>query len=275
MQKRFFTIIIILLYASSCFAAVAGNTTDPKVPYGSGISKMKASGLGPFKVGFDYDWIHERNLKGGDDTQNAEIDGSKYIFRIAYTFADRIEPYINVGIINLRTSWDQGGFDIKGKSEHGFLSGIGTKIGLFEIPEHRLRFSMDWHYLYSDAGFDDDSAHVGDPHRNISLAQFKVKEWQIAGLVSMEFLLEYDRKNPAAIASLIPYVGLAYADSDIDVHFVHDNTGVKYDIGNAENKDKILLITGCNLLAPDDIALNVEGRWIGEVSASGGITLKF
>lgn len=271
MLKKLFITGIILLFASSCFAATAGNTSDPKTPYGPGIANMQASGLGPFKVSFDCDWIFDKDLTGASGVTSAEIEGQKYLVRIGYTFADRIEPYLKLGGSHLKASWKQRGYDIKAKSEHGLAIGLGAKALVFEIPEHRLRFSLDGQYLYTDP--DIREGFVDNPERSISVTEFKVKEWQIAGMVSMEFPLNYDKKDPAAIYSLIPYAGLAYSNSDNDVRF--RCAGVDFDLGNAENEDKFVLITGCDLISPENVSLNAEGRWIGETAASGGVTVKF
>jgi len=271
MAKKFFITGIILLFASSCFAATAGNTSDPKMPYGPGIANMKASGLGPFKVGFDSECLFDKDLKGKSGISSAEIEGQRHLFKIGCTFAERIEPYVKLGISHLKTSWKQGNTQLKVKGEDAFTLGVGGKVLVYEIPEHRIRLSLDGQYLYTDLGVD--NASVNAPYRSVTAAEFKIKEWQIAGIIGIELPVSYNKRDPAAIYSLVPYVGFAYFDSETDAKFTY--SGTAYDLGKAENDNKFLFITGCDINAPEHVSLNIEGRWIGETAASGGLTIKF
>lgn len=272
MVKKFFITGVILLFAGSGFAATAGNTSDPKTPYGPGLANMQATGLGPFKVGFDADWIFGRDLEKKDSITDAETEGEWYLFRIGYTFAERIEPYVKIGMSHLKTSWDDNGTDLKVKGENAFAVGVGGKALVYEIPEYRLRLSLNGQYLYTEP--DIDTAKVGIlADRYVTATEYRVKEWQIASIISIELPLNYNRRDPAAIYSLIPYLGLAYFDSETKAKFVY--TGRTYNLDKAENDNKFLLITGCDINAPNNASLNIEGRWVGETAASGGLTLKF
>lgn len=272
MVKKFFITGMILLFAGSCFAATAGNTSDPKTPYGPGLANMQATGLGPLKVGFDGDWIFNKDLKGKNDISNAGIEGQWYLFRMGYTFAERVEPYVKLGMSHLETSWTQGNDNVKIKGTNAFTVGVGGKVLVCEIPEYRLRLSLNGQYLYTEP--DIDKADINNMlNAVVSAAEFNVKEWQIGGILSIEFPLNYDKRDPAAIHSLIPYVGFAYFDSETKTKFTVGNT--TYDLNKAENDNKFLLITGCDINAPNNASLNIEGRWVGETAASGGLTLKF
>ena len=271
MLKRVAIIACVLLYAGSCFAQVAGNTSDPRIPYGPGIANLQESGIGPIKAGFDADWVFDRDLDGGSGASSAELEGQKYLVRIGYTIADRFEPYIKLGTAHLKSSWNQYGLQVKTRGENGFVFGVGGKALLYEIPEHRIRFSMDGQYIHTNP--DIKSAHIEGSERSVSATEFKVNEWQIAGIASMEFLVNGGTSNSATPYSVIPYLGIAYADSKTDVKFTTVND--TYDIGSASSDNKFVFLTGCDIVAPENISLNVEGRWIGETAASGGCTLKF
>ena len=271
MLKRVAVVACVLLYAGSCFAQVAGNTSDPKIPYGPGIANLQASGIGPIKASFDVDWVFDKDLSGGSSVTSAESEGQKYLLRLGYTIADRFEPYIKLGTSHLKSSWHQNNVLVKMRGEDGFAFGIGGRGLLFDIPEHRIRFSMDAQYLYTDPGVK--SAHIEGAERSVSASEFKVSEWQIAGIVSMEFIMNGDTSNPATPYSVIPYLGIAYADSKTDSKFTF--AGTIYDIGSASSDDKFVFLTGCDITAPENISINIEGRWVGETAASGGCTLKF
>jgi opacity protein-like surface antigen len=271
MLKRAVIIACVLLYTGSCFALTAGNTSDIKIPYGPGIANLQESGIGPIKAGFDAEFVFDRDLDGESGVSSAESEGQKYLLRIGYTISDRMEPYIKLGTSHLKASWNQNGVQAKAKAENGFAFGIGGKALLFDIPEHRIRFSVDGQYLYTDPDIKD--VHIDGSNRTISASEFKVSEWQVAGILSMEFLINDSSNNPATPYSLIPYLGLAYTDSKTGVKFTSDN--VNYDLGDASSKNKFVFLTGCDITAPENISLNVEGKWIGETAASGGCTLKF
>jgi hypothetical protein len=273
MFKGLVLTICALFIASTCFAQAAGNTSDPKIPYGPGVSNLKDSGIsGPIKVAFDFNNIFERKLKAGNSSADAELAGQEYLLRIGYGIADRFEPYAKFGVVHLKTNWtDSSNRYIKAKSDNGFGAGIGMKALVFDVPEHRLRLSLDGQYFYANP--DIKKAHIDGVHSNISATEFKISQWQIAGILSMEFIIGGDKDNPATPYSILPYLGLAYSDSDTKVKFKSGSTS--YDIGNAKNDKKVLFITGCDITSPENISINLEGRFIGETAGGGGCTVKF
>ena len=271
MFKSLAIAICVLFIANTCFAQTAGNTSDPKIPYGNGIANLKDSGLGPLKVSFDFNNIFEKDLKSDSSITKAEIDGQEYLVRIGYNIADRFEPYARFGVVNLKTKWDTSGNSINVRSDQGFGAGLGMKVLVFDIPAQRLRLSLDGQYFYANP--DIKTARVNGISSNISATEFKVSQWQIAGILSMEFIMGGDKDNPATPYSILPYVGLAYADSSTKVKFKSGST--PYDIGSAKNDNNILFITGCDITSPENISINVEGRFIGETAGGGGCTLKF
>jgi opacity protein-like surface antigen len=270
---RFFiiTLLFLLLFAGISFAANAGDTSSPDLPYGSGICNWSTPDRGALKASFDGEWVFDRDLDAKLNATSADIEGQKYLFRIGYTFFNRVEPYAKLGVSHLRMSWNEAGSDIKLTARDGFAVGGGGKVLVFEIPDYKIRLSADGHYLYTEPGIK--KINVDDVTRSVSAQEFKVAEWQIAGIISMEFPLSYDRYNPASVYSLIPYVGVAYFDSDIKAKFTYNSN--EYSVGDAENKDKILLIGGLDFTSPQNMVFNVEGRFIGETAASSGLTVKF
>jgi len=271
MFKSLAIAICVLFIANTCFAQTAGNTSDPKIPYGNGIANLKDSGLGPLKVSFDFNNIFDRDLKVDGPRSNAELTGQEYLVRIGYNIADRFEPYARLGVVNLKTKWDQSSFDIKVRSDQGFGAGFGMKALVFDIPAQRLRLSLDGQYFYANP--DIKTARVNGASPSISATEFKISQWQIAGILSMEFIVGGDKDNPATPYSILPYVGLAYADSSTKVKFKSEST--PYDMGDAKNDNKFLFITGCDITSPENISINVEARFIGETAGGGGCTLKF
>jgi len=272
MFKKISVITALILFVSSnCFAAPVGNTSDPKVPYGPGISNMQASGFGALKLGIDVDCIFERKLDGDEAVTEADLEGQMYLLRLGYTIADRIEPYLKLGVSHLKTGWTQNSTDIRARGENALAVGFGAKALLFEIPEHKVRFTLDGQYLYTDS--DIEEAGVGVLGRTVSSTEFKITQWQFTAVVSKEFVLNSNGSNSADLYSLIPYIGIGFIDSENEVEFTY--SGTEYSMDATGNENKFLLITGCDLTSPENIALSLEGRWVGETAVSTGCTLKF
>jgi hypothetical protein len=271
MFKRLVLIVCILFFSGSGFAQTAGNTSDPKIPYGPGIANLKDSGLGPIKISFDFDNIFDKDLAVTGSVSSAEMRGQQYMLRLGYNIIDRFEPYAKFGLVDLKTKWTQSGTHIKAHSEKGFGAGLGAKALVFEIPEHRIRLSLDGQYFHSNPDIAD--VRVNGAESAISATEFKISQWHIAAIASMEFIIGGDKDNPATPYSLLPYLGFAYADSSTKVKFA--SGGNNYDLGNAKHDKKVLFITGCDITSPENISLNIEGRFIGETAGSGGCTVKF
>ncbi|MDD5504986.1 MAG: hypothetical protein PHV77_06760 [Candidatus Omnitrophica bacterium] len=271
MFKRLVIIVILLFAAGTSFAQTAGNTSDPKVPYGAGIANLKDSGMGPLKLGFEFNNVFKRELKVDTSLTDVKVEGQEYLLRLGYNIGDRFEPYAKFGVVNLKTKWEQSGTSIKAYSDKDFGAGFGMKVLAFESQEHRLRLSLDGHYFYANP--DIRSARVDGASSTISATEFKISQWQISGILSMEFIIGGDKQNPATPYSILPYIGLAYADSETKVRFSTVNGS--YNLGKGENDKKFLFITGCEIVSPENISLNIEGRFVGETAGSGGCTIKF
>jgi len=254
-------------------AAPAGNPSDTKIPYGDGILKLKDT-IGSVKISLDAESIIERKLKGASGVTDAEMEGEWYLIRFGYPMLeDVLEPYVKFGLSHLETSWKESGVDLKIKGDNDLAWGIGARFLAYEIPRYNnLKFVIDGQYRNTNP--DIDAVAVNDPSRTVTASEFKISEWQISGIVSMEFPLgKRKRYGKSDIYSIIPYVGLAYSDCKVEGKFTHSSTD--YDIGDAESDDKVVLITGCDFVCPKNMSLNAEGRLIGETSVSGGATFKF
>ena len=270
--------ILLLFICPSVCAAPAGNPSDTELPHGEGIATLKNT-IGSVKISFDGESIIERELEGASDVTSAEMEGEWYLLRFGYPmFEDRFEPYVKLGLSHLEASWTENSRFVVIKGDNEIAWGIGGRVLAYEIPEHRIKFVIDGQYRSTEPDIDD--VTVNDPSRTVSASDFKINEWQIGGIVSMEFPLgsgTYRRRNrygsKADLYSLVPYVGVAFTDCDIEGKFTHE--GTIYDIGDAENDSKVMLITGCDFVTPTNTSLNIEGHFVGETSISGGATVKF
>ncbi|MFH0732159.1 MAG: hypothetical protein V2A72_04455 [Candidatus Omnitrophota bacterium] len=269
-------IILLLFVCAIASAAPAGNTSDPTIPYGDGFANLKDS-IGSVKVSFDAETIFERDLEGASDVTQGSIDGQWYFLSFAYPLMEqRFEPYIKVGASHLTASWWENNTTVRVKGDNEMAWGLGAKFLAYEIPDYRVKFTLSGEYRNTHPDFDD--VELEQPSRSVAASEFKVQEWQVGGIVSMEFQLGSKKRYPkTAIYSLIPYLGLAYSDCKVENRFIRTdvapNTG--FDIGDAKSDKKAVFIAGCDLTCPENISLNVEGKLLGEKSASAGATVKF
>ena len=267
--------ILSLFICANLFAATVGNPSDTKLPYGEGVANLKNT-TGSIKVSFDGESIIERELEGASDVTSAEMEGEWYLLRFGYPmFEDRFEPYVKLGLSHLEASWTENSRFVVIKGDNEIAWGIGGRVLAYEIPEYRIKFVIDGQYRSTEPDIDD--VTVNDPTRTVSASEFKIHEWQVGGIVSMEFPLGSERRRgryyKSDIYSLIPYVGLAYTDCEVEGKFTYE--GTSYDIGDAESDNKVILITGCDFVTPANTSLNIEGHFVGETSVSGGATVKF
>lgn len=283
-----FTVGILILLLFICcytYAAPAGNTADTRMPPGDGFFHLKDS-IGSVKLSFDFDAIIEKDLEADNSTNlvDEEIEGEWYMAKISYPiFNGKIEPYLKLGVADLEVSWKQNGKNIIIKGDNAMAWGAGIKFLAFEMPEHRVKFAIDTQYRTTNPDIADASVNV--PSRTISAEEYEIQEWQIAGILSIEIPIATGRQGlrrrrkgrrhikRGEIYSLVPYVGIAYTDSKIEASFIE--SGTLYDVDDADNTDKVVLIGGADLLAPENVSINIEGRIIGEISLGGGATVRF
>lgn len=264
--------ILVLFICANVYAAPIGNPSDTRTPPGKGIFKLKDT-IGSVKVSLDAESILERDLNGSTD---AQLEGQWYMARISYPlFQDVLEPYVKIGTSDLETSWKTaGGGVVIVRGDIDLAWGIGARFLAYEMPKYRVKFIIDGQYRSTEPGMDD--VTVDQPSRTVSAFDFKVHEWQIGGIVSIELPLgqSKSRYGKSDIYTLIPYFGIAYTDCDTTTKFTY--TGAEYDIGsNAGNEHKATLIAGCDFVCPENLSVNVEGKIIGETSVSGGATVRF
>ena len=266
--------VLLLFICPVVYAAPAGNPSDTKIPYGNGILKLKDT-IGSVKISLDAESIIDRELEGASDVTGAEMEGEWYLIRFGYPmFEDVLEPYVKLGLSHLESSWKENGKFIIIKADDNDLAwGIGARFLAYEIPQYNnLKFVVDGQYRWTEPDIND--VTVSEPSRTVSASEFKISEWQISGVVSMEFPLgKRKRYGKSDIYSIIPYVGIGYSDCRVEGKFTH--SGTDYDIGDAESDDKVVLITGCDFVCQKNMSVNAEAKLIGETSVSGGATFKF
>ncbi|MFH0732757.1 MAG: hypothetical protein V2A72_07555 [Candidatus Omnitrophota bacterium] len=283
MKKHYFLVLSIII--SICcvttkygFAATVGNALDLDLPQRSAMLRQdiventldECEQAVKVKVSFDAEFVFNKDLHVNSDLRGAEIKGQWYMTKLGMTIFNRVEPYVKVGTSNLTARWKHGAQEIEVASDNGFAWGGGLKINILEF--WGIRLTGDAQYRTTDP--DVKEATVNAISAKDSGAKFEVEERQASLLVSKKFEI------PLKLQSIyvVPYAGVSYADSNVDVSFLNANnpTG-DYSLFDANNKKLYGFIFGFDIVPSLSSAFvySLELRLVDEVALSLGGTMKF
>ena len=262
------TAMVVLFLSASGFCATVGNTNDIQSPHGPGFLNMESSGMGYLKLGGDVEFIFDKKLDGGSNTSSSKIKGNWYLGKITYNIANRLDVFGVLGASDVDTQWNQGS-EVKVEGDTEFAWGIGAKLFVYEFPEQywNIRIAVNGEYRSTDPGVTKALVGGADVTSGTSDTKYEIGEWQVGGTISKEFKL-----SEAPEIFLVPYFGVRYSDSDVKAKFTY--SGTVYDIGSAENKTKVGIQVGGDLLIGNNFSVNVEGRFIDETALTVGATIK-
>ena len=273
--------ILSLFFASTSFALTVGGPADMTVPEAQLFSKARAirdtldsyEASADIKTGFDVEFIAKKRLHTAADDTNAKIEGQNVNLKLSMNYSDVLEPYVKIGTSNLRVKWEQHNQNIAVEAQPGFVLGGGLKAKLWEFPSTGIKLTLDGQY--KDTQLDFDKAKIGGSTSATSATNetFNIKEWQISLLASKKFIFPMGMQD----CYTVPYIGVTYSDSDVNVEFTQSTTGVIYSTYNANNKDTTGLVFGCDII-PSLLSwylFSVELRLINETAFTVSGTMKF
>lgn len=275
MKKLLIIFFILNLTTVPCLAATVGGP-DISIPEGSLYLKQKAINdtLDRYeynmniKTGVDFEFITSRKLNASSaELTNAKIEGQNVVLKLSNNFGDVFEPYIKVGTCNLEIKWDQYGDRITVETEPGLVWGGGAKLKLWESERYKIKLTLDGQYRKIDAGVD-----------RISLSSavdenFEIDELQFSLLLSKKYVF------PLCLMDyyIVPYGGLTYYRTDVDVNFTQSTTGLLYSTYNASDKREVGAVFGFDIM-PSLLSwylINFEMRLVNETAFTVGGTIKF
>jgi hypothetical protein len=147
--------------------------------------------------------------------------------------------------------------------------GGGLKANIFEFQG--IRLTGDAQYRTTDS--DVSTISINQTSVNDS-GKFVVDEWQAGLFLSKKFEIPLKMQSIYAV----PYTGLVYADSNVDVSFSNPNnpTG-DYSLFDANNKKSYGFVLGCDIVPSLRSAFiySIELRLVDEVALSLGGNMKF
>ena len=286
MKKRFFVFIslifIIGCIANFSYAATVGGQIDMSTPESSFFSRDAAIDYAmdsyesdvKMKASFDVEIISKKELEAApaDDT-SIEIEGHNANLKFSMNYSNVLEPYVKIGTSNLRVKWKQHGQNIQVDAEPGFVLGGGLKAKLWEFESTGIKLTMDGQY--KDTQLDFDTAKIGGSTSTASAISetFNIKEWQISLLASKKFIFPLGMQD----CYTVPYMGITYSDSEVNVEFTQGGTGALYSTYAASNKNPIGIVLGCDIIPSltSWYLLSFELRLINEMAFSLSGTMKF
>jgi len=283
MKKKIFVILSIII--SICcvttkygFSATVGNPLDLDLPESSSMLRQDVvtDTLNEYeqaikiKASFDAEFVFDKKLHVTDELSGAELKGQWFMAKFGMTVLNRVEPYVKVGTSNLEARWKHGGETIEVDADNGFAWGGGLKANILEF--WGIRLTGDAQYRTTDT--DVKEAEVNSVSAKDNGVKFKVDEWQVSLLLSKKFEIPLKLQS----VYVVPYTGMAYSDSEVDVNFNYVNMPTTdYNIFKAGNKKPYGFILGCDIMPRlnSSFIYSIELRLIDQVALSLGGAMKF
>jgi hypothetical protein len=285
-MKKQYLLILSLIISICCitakygFAATVGNALDLDLPQRSAVLRQEIvkdtldeyEQAVKIKGSFDIEFVFDKDLHVNPDLTKAEIKGQWYMAKFGMTILNRVEPYIKIGTSTLETRWKQSGTtEIEVGADNGFAWGGGLKANIVEFPGG-VRLTGDWQYRTTEP--DVNEITVNGIAVNDAGATFKVDEWQVSLLLSKKFEIPLKLQN----IYIVPYTGISYADSNVDVSFRNANSPtVDYSLFDANNKKLYGFVLGCDIVPSlsSSFIYSIELRLVDETALSLGGAMKF
>lgn len=275
MKKLVLILFILSLFLSApCLAATVGGP-DISLPEESLYLKQEAVNKTldryeynmNIKTGVDAEFIINRKLHTSLEVTNAKIEGQNLVVKLSNNFNNMFEPYIKIGTCNLEVKWDQNGNRVTVETEPSLVWGGGAKVKVWEFENYKVKLTLDAQYRKIDANIE---------RINISSVtdqKFEIDEWQLSLLASKKYIFPLGLRD----YYIVPYGGLTYYRTDVDVSFTQIGTGALYSTYNANDKREVGIVMGFDIM-PSLLSwylFNFELRLVNETAFSLGGTLKF
>ena len=252
MKKILFLTVLSLILTTSVVsqAAPAGNPADP----------VLLTGTYPVKGEAIVDVVFERELDLSND--NATVEGIWYLGKVGVTLIEKIDVYGLLGTAKLELKdWTTSNYDME--SDYALAWGGGATILLYETEEYGdgiLRCSLDGSYRQYEPGIEK-VKKSGSEVTGILEKELEYREWQVG--VGVSYTLD----------NLTPYLGVKYSDCETKMRLHEPAANITKKTANS--KDVVGVFVGVDYLFAENIALNLEGRFIDETALNVGMKINF
>lgn len=275
------TMILSLFFANASFAATVGGQADMTVPEAAFFSKEDAvkymmdsyESDVKIKAGVDTEFLVKKRLATASDDTNAKIEGQNVNLKFSANYMDVIEPYVKIGTSNLRVKWQQHDKNIVVDAQPGLVIGGGLKAKLWEFASTGIKLTVDGQYKDTQLDFDNAKIDGSTTTASAENETFDIQEWQISLLASKKFVFPLGIQD----CYTVPYMGVTYSDSEVNVEFTQSSSGLLYSTYEASNKDPIGIVLGCDIIPSLSswYLLSFELRLINETAFSVSGTMRF
>ena len=225
------------------------------------------------KVGLDMEIVTKRKLSSAADVTDAELSGSNFMFKISDSYKELIETYIKIGTSSLEVEWSQNNDKVKVESDIGIAWAAGAKAKLWTLKNYNVDLTMDLQYRHTSLGFDKAKINGSVSAASRINEDFTISEWQTSLLASKKYIIPLGVND----CYVIPYGGLTYLASDVDLSFTRSTSGQLYSLYNADDENDFGVVLGCDIM-PFYLSyylLNFELRLLNETALTLGGTVKF
>ena len=284
-MRKLHLIIISVIISMSCvvnpgFTATIGNPLDLDVPERSAVLRQEViegtldevEQAVKIKASFDMEFVFDKDLHVTSELNGAELKGQWWTGKLGLTLFNRVEPYVKIGTSDLEVKWKHSAQTIEVDADSGFAWGGGLKANIWEFENSGIRLTGDMQYRITEP--DATTITVNGTSVKDQGATFKVDEWQASLLVSKKFEIPLKLQNIYAV----PYAGVTYADSNVDVSFIDPNSpATDYSLFDANNKKLYGFVLGCDIVPSlgSSFIYSLELRLVDEIALSLGGTMKF
>ena len=265
--------LFLALAGTTARADTVGNTIDIDMPAGPGIYSAQLSEFVKAGIDFNSEIVFGKDLNDGKNTagtvttNNVELDGYWHMARLHATFFERFQPYMLLGGSDLEMSWSEvNGEDILAEADTEFAWGFGARLCIIDWEEYGVKLTGFSSYRATAPGIKEVSG------KNIPKDNFEIREWQAGGAISKKFEIsgKYDT------VTLVPYVGILYADTKTRVSFALENDGrYSYNAGGDGNQDNVGVAIGVDAGLTDIFSVNAEARFGDQEALSLGASVLF
>jgi hypothetical protein len=251
------TLSALFVFSSgSIYAAPVGNIAAPSllkkgIIYDKGDMDFTVTASGEIDLTFDQKF----------DNQDNSTEYYFFGMKAGLLVAERFMPYAMLGGASAdKQQFQIGGRKVRWDTDYDYAWGLGCTAMLFEkklsnLNKGILRIGIDGKYRQSDLDvkkikIDDNTAlKATDP--NVNAATYELRQWQAALGVSYQ------------IDQIVPYFGVKYSGSGGKATAAVEGDDFTYKF---DNRYKVGMFVGGDLVVNDSFTLNIEGRFIDETA---------
>lgn len=225
------------------------------------------------KTSLEMEFISERKLSTSSEVTNAKMEGQVYMFKIANNIQNIFEPYVKLGLSELKVKWTQNSNSVSVETNSGFVWGAGVKAKIWELKDYKVKLTLDGQYRKYDLDINESRLGGSSSIASAKNEVFEIEEWQTSLLVSKKLVLPVGTKD----YYIAPYTGLTFSSINVDVYFQQSTSGADYSTYHANDKDQVGVVLGCDIMQSRSSrsSLNLEVRLRNETAFTLGGTMRF